>query len=69
MIRKILVGSVEVTLILLAAYAFFFMNVGRRTPYGHLAAIFSTEPAQQAADDFKKAGKDLKDKVMDTARP
>ena len=65
MIRKVLIGSVEVAVVLLAAYAFFFLNVGRRTPYGHVAAILSTPPAHEAAEDVGQAGKQIKDKVAE----
>ena len=68
MIRKVIVGSIEAVIILMAAYTFFFVNIGRRTPYGHLAAILSTQPAHEAAEDIKKSGKKLEGKVVDEVK-
>jgi hypothetical protein len=64
MIRNLVVRGAELAVILLAAYAFYSVPVGRRTPWGHLAAIFSTPPAHEAAEDFAGAGARLKDKVV-----
>lgn len=57
MIRKAVVRTLEAVVVLLAAYAFFALPVGRRTPWRHLVAIFSTRPAQEAAEDVKATGK------------
>ena len=67
MIRRAAATAVELVVLLLAAYTFFFVQVGRRTAYEHLKAIFSTQPAHEAADDFENAGRKLKDKVVDEA--
>ncbi len=64
MIRKIVVTALEVFVILLATYAFFFLPVGRRTPYGHISAILTSKPAVEAAEDVGVAGRDIKDKVV-----
>lgn len=68
MIRNMIVRVLELAVFLLASYVFWFVPVGRRTPYGHLAAIFSTTPAHEAAEDFASAGKKLRDKVADEAK-
>ena len=68
MIRNAVVRSLEVVVIALAAYAFFFMPVGRRTPWGHLHAIFSTPPAREAAEDVATTGKAMKDKMFEEVR-
>ncbi len=65
MIRKTLVTLLEVFVLVLAAYAFFFLPVGRRTPFGHCRAILTSEPAQEAAEDIGSAGKDLKERVIE----
>ncbi len=64
MIRRFVVRAVETAVLLLAAYTFFFVQVGRRTPWDHLVAIFSTEPAHEAVEDFTHAGFQLRDKVV-----
>lgn len=63
MIRNALVRTLEAVVVLLAVYAFFALPVGRRTPWGHLVAIFSTQPAQEAAEDVKQTVKDLSQKT------
>jgi hypothetical protein len=68
MIRNALVRSIEVMVIALAAYAFFFLPVGRRTPWGHLSAIFSTPPAREAAEDVAATGKAMRDKMFEEVR-
>lgn len=65
MIRKTAVAALEIGVLLLAAYAFFFLQIGRRTPFGHVSAIFSSQPAQEAAEDVSTASRDLKDKIVD----
>ena len=65
MIRKTVVTVFELVVLLLAAYTFFFVQIGRRTPYGHLRAILSTQEAQEAAEDIGDAGKKLKDKAVE----
>jgi hypothetical protein len=67
MIRRAAATAAEVAVLLLAAYTFFFVPVGRRTPFEHVRAIFSTTPAREAADDFGAAGRKLKDKVVHEA--
>ena len=37
----------------LVAYAAIKVPVGRRTAWGHLVAIFTTEPAREAAQDIE----------------
>ena len=69
MIRRAASLFAELAVLLLAAYTFFFVQVGRRTPYEHVKAIFSTQPAQEAAADFRSAGEKLKDKVVEEATP
>ncbi|MFW5738797.1 MAG: hypothetical protein ACOC1F_00380 [Myxococcota bacterium] len=68
MIRKTVVTLLEVFVLLLAAYAFFFLPVGRRTAFGHMSAILSSEPAQQAAEDIGAAGRDIKEKVVEQVK-
>lgn len=63
MIRNAVVRSLEVVVIALAAYAFFFMPVGRRTPWGHVHAIFTTPPAREAAEDVATTGKRMVEEV------
>lgn len=65
MIRKTVVTSLELIVILLAAYAFFALPVGRRTPYGHVSAILASEPAREAAEDVASTSREFKDKVTD----
>jgi hypothetical protein len=65
MIRNLVTRSVEVLVLLFAAWTFFFVQVGRHTPYGHVVAIFTTRPAKEAAADFSKAGSQMKAKVLD----
>ena len=38
---------------LLVAWAAVSVPIGRRTAWGHLVAIFTTEPARQAAEDIE----------------
>lgn len=38
---------------LLVAYAAATVPVGRRTVFGHLGAIFTTQPAREAAEDLR----------------
>jgi hypothetical protein len=64
MIRNAISRSLEVVILALAAYAFFYMPLGRRTPWGHVAAIFSTRPAKDAAEDVATTGRQLRDKVF-----
>lgn len=64
MIKNAIARTVELIILALAAYAFFSVPVGRRTPWGHLAAIFSTRPAKEAAHDVATTGKALRDKVF-----
>jgi uncharacterized membrane protein len=59
---------VEVAVLALATYAFFRVPIGRRTTYQHLAAIFSTEPAREAADDYRHAAAELKDDLVARAK-
>ena len=40
---------------LLVAWAAVKVPVGRRTTWGHAVAIFTTEPAREAAEDLEKA--------------
>lgn len=65
MIRKAIVAAIEMIVIALAAYAFFFLPVGTLTPWGHLRAIFSTPPAHQAAQDMVQATHDLQEKLTE----
>lgn len=65
MIRKTVVTSLELFVILLAAYAFFALPVGRRTPYGHVCAILASEPAREAAEDVASTSREIKAKVTD----
>lgn len=67
MIRRAAATAAELAVLLLAAYTFFFVSLGRRTPYEHVRAIFSTQPAREAADDVHAAGRALKDKVVHEA--
>ena len=39
--------------LLLVAWAAVKVPIGRRTAWGHLVAIFTTEPARQAAEDIE----------------
>lgn len=41
--------------LLLVAWAAIKVPVGRRTTWGHLVAIFTTEPAKEAAQDLENA--------------
>jgi hypothetical protein len=41
----------------LVAYAAIKVPVGRRTTWGHLVAIFTTEPAREAAEDLEDVAK------------
>lgn len=54
----------EIVVLLLAAYAFFRVPVGSKTSFEHLLAIFSTEPAREAAREYKAAGEDLRDEIV-----
>ena len=67
MIRRAASTAAELAVLLLASYTFFFVQVGRRTPFEHVQAIFSTQPAHEAADDFHSAGAKLKNKVVNEA--
>jgi hypothetical protein len=59
---------VDIAVTVLAIYAFFRVPIGRHTAFGHLAAIFSTEPAHEAADDVRSAGAELRDRAVDGAQ-
>lgn len=65
MVRKLVTRGIEVVVLLFAAWTFFFVQVGRRTPYKHMVAIFTTRPAKEAAEDFSKAGSQMKTKVLE----
>jgi hypothetical protein len=39
--------------LLLVAWAAVTVPIGRRTAWGHLTAIFTTEPAREAAEDLQ----------------
>lgn len=56
---------VEIVVLLLAAYAFFRVPVGTKTSFEHLIAIFSTDPAREAAREYKAAGKELRDEIVE----
>lgn len=43
--------------LLLAALTFFLVPIGRKTPAQHVVAIFSTEPAHEAAADLAVAAR------------
>jgi hypothetical protein len=61
---KSMLGRVFTLLsVLLVAYALVKVPIGRRTGWGHLAAIFSTRPAHEAAQDVKKAGAELGERL------
>jgi hypothetical protein len=68
MIRKTVITVIELFVILMAAYAFFFLPVGRRTPFGHVSAILSSQPAKEAAEDVGTASREIKDKVVNEAK-
>jgi hypothetical protein len=68
--------------LLLVAWAAVSVPVGRRTAWGHLVAIFTTEPARQAAEDIEGiaigslrggkrpgSGADVDDKIKATTEP
>lgn len=54
----------ELFILLLAAYAFFRVPIGQKTSWEHLVAIFSTEPAREAAREYKAAGEELRDELV-----
>jgi hypothetical protein len=66
---------------LLVAWAAVSVPIGRRTAWGHLVAIFTTEPARQAAEDIegiaigslrsgkRPQGADVDDKIKATTEP
>lgn len=55
----------EIFVLALAAYAFFRVPVGKKTSFEHLIAIFSTEPAREAAREYKTAGEELRDEIVE----
>lgn len=55
----------EIVVLLLAAYAFFRVPIGQKTSFEHLLAIFSTEPAREAAREYKAAGEELRDEIAE----
>lgn len=65
MIRKLVVRIAETAVIALAAYTFFCVPIGRQTLWKHVVAIFSTQPAREAAEDLGQAGKQLRDKITE----
>ncbi len=65
MIRSMIFRSVEVGVVLLAAYAFVSLPVGRHTAWGHVVAIFSTRPAHEAAEDIGTTTKQVRDRMVD----
>ena len=68
MIRKTVAAACKFLILLLAAYAFFFVVLGRRTAYGHLCAILATPQAQEAAEDMGAASQEMKKKVVDAMK-
>lgn len=54
----------EIAVLLFAAYAFFRVPIGKKTSWEHLVAIFSTEPAREAVRDYKAAGEELRDEIV-----
>ncbi|HNS96748.1 MAG TPA: hypothetical protein PLJ27_16605 [Polyangiaceae bacterium] len=65
MLRKAAAAGLKLLILALAVYAFFFLPLGRRTPYQHLNAIFSSQPAREAAEDLTVAGQQIKNKVRE----
>ena len=57
MLGKVARALAEGTVIYFAALAFFLVPVGRKTPAQHLAAIFTTAPAREAASAFAGAAR------------
>ena len=47
-----------VACLLLVTWAAVKVPIGRRTTWGHLKAIFTTEPAREAAEDLERAAID-----------
>jgi hypothetical protein len=68
MIGTLLRRTFELALTVLAAYAFFFIPVGHKTPYQHLVDILSTEPAREAAADFRSAGTELAGRILEESK-
>jgi hypothetical protein len=68
MIRKAVKAGCELVILLLAAYAFFYLPVGRKTPFEHLRAIMATPEAKEAVTDAQAAGQEMKEKVVDAIR-
>ncbi|MCL2823066.1 MAG: hypothetical protein FWD57_03665 [Polyangiaceae bacterium] len=67
MIRKTVYASVKLAVLLCLLYVFFFVNLGRRTAFGHVYAIFSTPAAQEAVEDLETSYKELSNRLTDKA--
>lgn len=48
----------------LALLAFFRVPLGRRTPAQHVAAVFSTPPAREAAASLAEAGRRIGERMI-----
>jgi len=57
--------TAETVVLLLAAYAFFRLPVGEKTSFQHLVAIFSSEPAREAAREYKAVGEQIKNEIVE----
>lgn len=54
-------------MVVLAAFAFFKLPVGKRTPFEHVIAIAKTEPAKEAGRAVFQAILDVRRTVVDSA--
>lgn len=64
MLSRLVVRAFELLLVVLAAYTVVCVPVGRRTLFEHALAIFSTEPAHEAAADVRAAANDAKGRAL-----
>jgi hypothetical protein len=67
MVRSAVTRSLEIAILLMAAYTFFFVKVGTRTPCGHVTAILRSPPARLAGQEFSQAGQRIMHKLSDEA--
>ena len=68
MIRKSVVATAKIIVLLFAAYTFFFVPIGRMTAFEHMRAVLATPQAQEAVESFGAAGEELRGKVTEVLR-
>ncbi len=64
MVSGLIHRMISGVILMLALYAAITVPIGRRTMWGHLVAIFSTQPARDAAHDLEHTGIELGERIL-----